>query len=114
MQDYIGNSNNHSGYVPEGEEHYLDAKPGLKEAYDVGFDLQDPEKFRPMLGPDRWPTFPGFKDDIKACCDAVFALSNVLFRGFSLALNLPEDRFTKLITTPPSQLIVDPNFQTVN
>lgn len=104
MQDYIGNSNNHSGYVPEGEEQYLDAKPGLKEAYDVGFDLQDPEKFRPMLGPDRWPTFPGFKDDIKACCDAVFALSNVLFRGFSLALNLPEDRFTKLITTPPSQL----------
>lgn len=104
MQDYIGHSANHSGYVPEGEEQYLNAMPDLKEAYDVGFDLQDPTKFRPMLGPDRWSNFPGFKEHVKAYYDAVFALSNMLFRGFALALDLPEDSFTKLITAPPSQL----------
>ncbi|HSH71831.1 MAG TPA: 2-oxoglutarate and iron-dependent oxygenase domain-containing protein [Methylophilaceae bacterium] len=104
MQDYIGNSNNHSGYVPEGEEQFYSAKPDIKEAYDVGFDLQDPEKHRPMLGPDRWPEFPDFKADIKAYYDAVYALSNVLFRGFALALDLPEDSFTRLISAPPSQL----------
>jgi len=104
MSNYIGQSTNHSGYVPEGEEQFVSGVVDNKEAYDISFDYLAEEGRKPMLGPNQWPDFSGFKDDVKAYYDAVFALSNRLFRGFALALNLPEDSFTRQITTPPSQL----------
>lgn len=110
MRDYIGHSDNHSGYVPEGEEQFYGAAPDQKEAYDVGFDLGDldaatqAKKRRPMLGANRWSVFPGFREDVKAYYDAVYALSLTLFRGFALALGLPEDSFTCKISAPPDQL----------
>jgi isopenicillin N synthase-like dioxygenase len=104
MQDYIGHSSNHSGYVPEGEEQFVEGSIDHKEAFDVGFDYPSSQGRRPMLGANRWPALPGFKQDVKAYYDAVFNLSLTLFRGFALALGLPENAISQYVKQPPSQL----------
>ncbi|KAB0495873.1 isopenicillin N synthase family dioxygenase [Pseudomonas vancouverensis] len=104
MHDYIGLSNNHSGYVPEGEEQFAEGSIDHKEAFDVGFDYLQTQGRQPMLGANRWPGLPGFKEDIKAYYDAVFSLSLTLFRGFALALGLPENAISQWVNHPPSQL----------
>ncbi|WP_254789824.1 isopenicillin N synthase family oxygenase [Variovorax sp. OV329] len=104
MRHYIGDSTNHSGYVPEGEERFSDNVVDRKEAYDVGFDYLASEGRRPLLGPNRWPDMPGFKEDVSAYYDEVLELSKLMFRGFALALGLEEDRLVRQVTQPPSQL----------
>jgi isopenicillin N synthase-like dioxygenase len=109
MDNYIGLSNNHSGYVPKGEEQFYshtvnNTNADLKEAYDIG-----PESASLMArfikdASTQWPDNLGFKQAVREYYDAMLALSRTLFTGFALALKLPEDTFTQYLTVPPSQL----------
>src|SRR6195952_5641439 len=116
MKVYIGNSSNHRGYVPTGEEgdygdpgdEHKKKKPDLKEAFDLSLDLpaDDPDYLagNPMVGPNQWPDIPGMAETVNRYYDAALAFGKVLLRGFALALGEPAERFDDLVTKAPSQL----------
>ena len=104
MKSYIGLSENHSGYVPVGEEQFGEGTDDLKEAYDVNLDYGLSTGRRPLLGPNLWPDVPGFRDDVLAYYQHVTGIGGRLFRAFALALGLEEGHFDQLLRHPPSQL----------
>ncbi|CDO35152.1 isopenicillin N synthase family oxygenase [Novosphingobium sp. KN65.2] len=104
MASYIGHSENHSGYVPVGEEQFPGAAVDLKEAYDVNWDYTLTEDRRPLLGPNCWPDMPGFREDVQTYYAHVTEIGHRLFRCFALALGLEEDHLDQHLRHPPSQL----------
>ncbi len=108
MNLYIGNSRNHRGYVPPGEEVFAAGTKDRKEAFDLASDLPENspqvQAATPMMGPNVWPDLPDFPEKINQYYQAAIRLGNTLFRGFALALGLPENYFEAFVTTPPSQL----------
>ncbi|MCW2856751.1 MAG: 2OG-Fe(II) oxygenase [Marmoricola sp.] len=115
MEVYIGNSTNHRGYVPTGEEggslklpDGSEKLPDLKEAFDLSLELpaDDPDYLagNPMLGPNQWPATAGMKEEVNAYYDATIAFGKVLLRGFAAALGEPVDAFDGLVARAPSQL----------
>lgn len=104
LQSYIGLSENHSGYVPVGEEQFSVGTYDLKEAYDVNCDYLPVEGRRPLLGPNVWPDMPGFRDDVLAYYQHIKRIGHQLFGAFAIALGLEEDHFEAHLRHPPSQL----------
>jgi isopenicillin N synthase-like dioxygenase len=109
LKVYIGNSRNHRGYVPEGEEAFAGQTPDRKEAFDLSLDLgaDDPDYVagNPLLGPNQWPdALPGFSKAVMSYYDAMFGLGRRMLRGFSEALGLDAAFLDQFVTKPPSQL----------
>eukprot|EP00903_Cladosiphon_okamuranus_P004486 g4484.t1 len=104
MANYIGLSQNHSGYVPQGEEQFYSGSLDMKEAYDIGFDSSSLMARFVSEASNQWPEDPEFKLAVQPYYDAMLDLSRWLFRAFALALNLPEETFNQNLSAPPSQL----------
>jgi isopenicillin N synthase-like dioxygenase len=106
MASYIGQSRNHRGYVPVGEEVFAHGSKDLKEAFDLALDLpvERVPPDHPMLGPNQWPDLAGFREDVMGYYAAAFAVGRRLLRGLAMALGQPADSFDHLVVTPPSQL----------
>lgn len=104
MAVYIGNSSNHRGYVPEGDEVFPGGTADKKEAYDCARHRPDRAGATPLSGPNQWPELPGFADAVTEYYEAVFDVGRAIMRGFALYLSEPEDFFDRFLTDPPSQL----------
>ncbi|MEM6665047.1 MAG: 2-oxoglutarate and iron-dependent oxygenase domain-containing protein [Pseudomonadota bacterium] len=97
------------GYIPmKGEALNPDQPPDLKEAFNIGLDLDadDPEivagaMFRAV---NLWPDVPGFRDTMVEYFDAMLGLGQRLHRAISADLGLPLDHFHDKLDRPLATL----------
>lgn len=104
----------HRGYVAIGglaaDAHDADAFD-FHEGFEVGLELPENDADflagHLMYGPNVWPDeLPEFRSVVYGYFEQVLALGRDLFRGFALALDVPEHYFDERIGKPMAQLRV--------
>jgi isopenicillin N synthase-like dioxygenase len=97
MKIHMKQSPHQLGYVANGDENANPAsgsKADVHEAFDFTY-----EDFR--SAGNQWPAeLPGFEDTFTAYAVAMKRLARLLFHAFALSLELPEDYFDGISTTP--------------
>ncbi len=104
----------HRGYVAIGElaaDAHDQGAFDFHEGYEVSLELPDTDPdYRVgniMYGPNVWPVEPAdFRAVVYRYYEAILDLGRHLFRGFALALDLPEHYFDAMIDKPMAQLRV--------
>ncbi|MCV6574748.1 MAG: isopenicillin N synthase family oxygenase [Cohaesibacter sp.] len=85
-----------------------DNEGDLHEHFDMALDLDetDPDFSAGIYGygPNQWPDLEPFKEPVMAYHSAMVALSENLYRGFALSLDLDEDHFLPWITKPIAEM----------
>jgi isopenicillin N synthase-like dioxygenase len=102
----IGGNRGYSGLMHEA----LDPGqgPDIKEAFNVGFDLEpdDPELLagKPFRALNAWPDLPGFREMLLAYYDACAALGQRIHRAFSGDLGVETGYFAEKFDRPMATL----------
>ena len=106
----ISHSAHHRGYHPfSAEATDPNAKPDLKEAFDMALELplDDPDvkAGKPFHGPNVWPRNPPqFRKTLEEYYQALLLLGEQICRCFALDLGLDEDYFMDKHSKPLAQL----------
>ena len=104
--DVVGGNRGYSALLREA----LDPTqgPDLKEAFNVGFELEpdDPELVagKPFRALNAWPAMPGFRDTMLAYFDACSKLAGRIHHAFARDLGLRRDYFEDKFDRPMATL----------
>ena len=105
----IEKAGNNRGWVRLGAEALDPTRPAdLKEAFNVGLELPpdhpDVLAGRAFRGRNAWPTIEGWRQQVLAYFDAVWALGRLLHRPIAHDLGLPHDWFDDKLDQPLATL----------
>jgi len=111
LRYYIGNSNNHRGFVPITEKGDYADEGGQRayEAFDMSLDLPVTDNLQyyasPLSGPNQWPDeVDGFRVCLTRYYNEMRQLGDRLCEAFEIALGLRRGFFGQHMNYPTSQL----------